>query len=125
MRADLTNPYDDNDYLLVTCRQCKEDVRLDADEPLADGPYVCDACIRETIQREVTTPERVVYADKVQPCERAILENITDLAQQVQACQTPAEALALSGRISALWLAMDALDLEALRRADDILKGQK
>ncbi len=41
---------DDDNYLTATCRQCGETVRV-ADEPQPDGPYVCDACIRQTVNR--------------------------------------------------------------------------
>ncbi len=47
--------YEDGEVLTLRCRQCGETVAVD-DVPQADGPFVCDPCVRETVNRASRTP---------------------------------------------------------------------
>lgn len=60
--------------------------------------------------------------DPIAMAERNALDAITDLREALGRCENVRQVLALKQRISALWLAMDALDQDALRKADALLK---
>jgi len=45
-----------DDYMTATCRQCHETVRVHPDDPQPDGPYTCDSCVRETVNRAARSP---------------------------------------------------------------------
>lgn len=57
--SDHDSDIDRDDYLTDTCRQCHETVVVDADEPRPDGPFVCDSCIRETVNRAAAQPPAI------------------------------------------------------------------
>lgn len=52
--TDIEDRFDES--LTERCRQCGETVAVRADEPRPDGPFVCDRCVRETINRAARSP---------------------------------------------------------------------
>lgn len=59
--------------------------------------------------------------DPIGMAERNGFDAVSDLRDALRRCENVTQALALKQRISALWLAWDALDQEALRTADALL----
>jgi hypothetical protein len=51
-----TEPELNEDRLIDVCRQCHREVWVRADEDRPDGPFVCDACVRETVNRAARSP---------------------------------------------------------------------
>lgn len=84
----------------------------------------CQNCGRCTAAWERDEDERDEEQDMPDPigmAERNAYDAVTDLRDAVSRCETVAQVLALKVRISALWLAWDALDQDVLRKADALL----
>lgn len=83
----------------------------------------CGFCGRcSALWEDDGTDQEQEMPDPIAMAERNALDAITDLRAALGRCENVRQVLALKQRISALWLAMDALDQDALRKADALLK---
>lgn len=63
----------DDDYLTETCRQCGDviAVRPDDERP-DDGPWICDDCVRITVNRAARSPlSNFLFDELVNAARRA------------------------------------------------------
>lgn len=81
---------------------------------------LCGRCSEVWDDEERDEEQDVI--DPIAMAERNTLDAIADLREALGRCENVRQVLALKQRISALWLAMDALDQDALRKADALLK---
>lgn len=128
-------PDETNDFVICECRQCHSDVLYSPDEPIPDGPHVCDRCIRETVNREhermgrlpktARMAEPAIYADLLECSERAVRDALEDFKRALANARTVNDALVLHHRLQALYLGIDQLSVLALEKADALCDVQR
>lgn len=125
------DPEETNEMVTERCWQCHDEVLVDAYEPRADGPYVCDKCFRETMSRATRLPvaaapaRPAIYADLLECSERAVQDAMGDFKAALANAKSVSEALALHHRIQALYLGLSALSTLALEKADALCDVQR
>lgn len=51
--------YQDDDYLTERCRQCGQTVAVHTDDERPDGPWICDSCVRRTVNRAASLSNHI------------------------------------------------------------------